>query len=118
LLLLKFQPSYNRGITAVRRLHVTVCQGIVRLLFFNQSYLSTNSTHVHTCPSIHFEQMFRNADYPQQPKISVAARSVKRTSISAILESTVVLPSKIKQLLLLGSGREFSSIWRNWCSCQ
>jgi hypothetical protein len=77
---------------------------------FNPSYPSTNSTHVHTCPSIHFEQMFGNVDHPQQPKSSVAARSVKRTSVSAILESTVVLPSGIKQLLLLGSGREFSSI--------
>ena len=84
---------------------------------FNPSYPSTNSRHVHTCPSIHFEQMFGNADHPQQPKNSVAARSVKRTSVSAILESTVVLPSGIKQLILLGSGREFSSIWQNWCSC-
>jgi len=81
---------------------------------FNPSYSSTNSTHVHTYPSIHFEQMFGNADHPQQPKNSVAARSVKRAPASAIL----VLPPGIKQLLLLGSGREFSSTWQNCCSCQ
>lgn len=80
---------------------------------FNPSYPSTNSTQVHTCPSIHFQQMFGNGDHPQQPKSSVAARSVERTSVSAILESTVVLPSGIKHLLLLGSGREISSTWQN-----
>lgn len=85
---------------------------------FNPSYPSTNSTHVHTCPSIHIEQMFGNADHPQQPKNSVAASSVKRTSVSAILESTLVLPFGIKQLLLLGSGREFSCTWQNLCLCQ
>ena len=76
---------------------------------FNPFYPSMNSTHVHTYPTIHLEQVFGNADLPQQPKKSVTALSVKRTSVSAILESTVVLPPAIKQLLLLGSGREFSS---------